>query len=301
MEPEPTLTERKRRRSEERQATEEQQFGNPARELVDTQGEVRTESDAPLGTRGETPAAGEEQRQANREKVRPRMDVDPQRRGVVFAHSCAGPTVPSYPKCVVPLCSARVAPSTLLYPLPVESPLRQAWIDFVRACPCGGARYWDPLPGEVSLVCSLHFTARCFWYQRPRACRGDWSLDVRGIRKCLRKGAVPTLYPVEEQGSLAASEGYADNTAEDLGSSDATDAQGHTSDSWASSRSFSEQDGGHHSRNQGAVQKRRRKARRPVFEVIFPKDASTQCSVETASKTVSYAVKTASKSVQCNG
>ncbi|XP_037286451.1 uncharacterized protein LOC119179476 isoform X2 [Rhipicephalus microplus] len=119
----------------------------------------------------------------------------------------AGPVIPRAPRCIVPVCHSRVAPSSILYPLPTVPSLRQAWIDFVRACPCGGACDWEPPTGEISLVCSLHFTVSCFRFQRPRG--------SSTVRKCLKSGAVPTLYPIEEQCDLTTYGDSPDNTAED--------------------------------------------------------------------------------------
>ncbi|XP_050030546.1 uncharacterized protein [Dermacentor andersoni] len=201
----------------------------------------------------------------------------------------ADPVVPRTARCVVPVCHSRSAPSYLLYPLPAEPSQRQAWIDFVRGCPFGGVCDWNPPTNEISLVCSLHFTVRCFRFQRPRGCSV-------GYRKCLRKGAVPTLYPIEEQGSSMANKNSPGNTAETLASSDVEDPEGKTRNSLASSLSVAGQDRGHCASDQDAV---RRVACLAAFELIFPKDVSTQCSVEMASKAASCVARTASKSVQC--
>ncbi|KAH7948953.1 hypothetical protein HPB49_003628 [Dermacentor silvarum] len=177
---------------------------------------------------------------------------------------------------------------SILYPLPAKPSQRQAWIDFVRGCPCGGARDWNPPTNEISLVCSLHFAVRCFRFEQLRGCSMGW-------RKRLRRGAVPTLYPVEERCTLVANENSTADTASILGSSD---LEGRTHDSFASSRSVAEQDGGHCASDQDAV---RRLVRLAAFELIFPKDVSTQCSMEMASKAASCVVRTVSKSVQCSG
>lgn len=214
--------------------------------------------------------------------------MNPQREALVGS-GIAGPAIPRAPQCVVPICHSRVAPSSILYPLPTEPSQRQAWIDFVRGCPCGRTCDWNPPTGEMSLVCSLHFTVSCFRFQRPRGCSTI-------VRKCLKNGAVPTLYPIEEQCDLAANADSNDNTAEDSCSSDVTGVRGR--DSRDSSRSIAGQDGGRRKRQRKSTQ---RNARRAAVEIVFPKDASTQCSLEMASKTTSYAVRTASKSVQCSG
>ncbi|XP_049522839.1 uncharacterized protein LOC119454526 isoform X3 [Dermacentor silvarum] len=202
--------------------------------------------------------------------------------------SNADPAAPRTPQCVVPVCHSRSAPSSILYPLPAKPSQRQAWIDFVRGCPCGGARDWNPPTNEISLVCSLHFAVRCFRFEQLRGCSMGW-------RKRLRRGAVPTLYPVEERCTLVANENSTADTASILGSSD---LEGRTRDSFASSQSVAEQDGGHCASDQDAV---RRLVRLAAFELIFPKDVSTQCSVEMASKAASCVVRTVSKSVQCSG
>ncbi|KAL1475656.1 hypothetical protein MTO96_037128 [Rhipicephalus appendiculatus] len=222
--------------------------------------------------------------------------MNPQREALVGC-GIAGPAIPRAPRCVVPVCHSRVAPSSILYPLPSVPSQRQAWIDFVRACPCGGARDWDPPTGEISLVCSLHFTVSCFRFQRTRGCSSVVRNKLQTSNfKHLKNGAVPTLYPIEEQCDLAANKDSPDNTAEDSCSSDVTSVR--RRDSWASSRSIAGQDGGHRKRKRKAAQ---RNAHRAAVEIVFPKDASTQCSLEMASKTTSYNVRTVSKSVQCNG
>ncbi|XP_049523581.1 uncharacterized protein LOC119454029 isoform X4 [Dermacentor silvarum] len=202
----------------------------------------------------------------------------------------ADPAVPRTAQCVVPVCHSRSAPSSILYPLPAEPTQRQAWIDFVRGCPCGGGSDWNPPTNEISFVCSLHFAVRCFWFQRRRGC-------TVGYSKRLRSGAVPTLYPVEEECSSAANANSPDDTAERLASSDVEDAEGRTCNSLASIQSVAGQDRGHHAIDQDAV---RRLARLARFELIFPKDVSTQCSVKMASKAASCDVRTVSKSVQCS-
>ncbi|KAH7974826.1 hypothetical protein HPB49_020188 [Dermacentor silvarum] len=184
-----------------------------------------------------------------------------------------------------------LAPSSILYPLPAKPSQRQAWIDFVRGCPCGGARDWSPPINEISLVCSLHFTTRCFRFQTPR----DFSV---GYRKRLIVGAVPTLYPIEEPCSLVANKNSTAKSAALLGYSDAEDVERRTRDSLASHQSVAGQDGGHRASDQDRV---RRLARHAAFKLIFPKDVSTQCSVEIASKMVGCVVRTASKFVQCSG
>ncbi|XP_037571817.1 uncharacterized protein LOC119453840 [Dermacentor silvarum] len=199
--------------------------------------------------------------------------------------------VPRTPQCVVPGCSSRSAPSSILYPLPAKPSQRQAWIDFVRGCPCGGARDWNPPINEISLVCSLHFTARCFRFQR--LC--DFSV---GYSKRLIAGVVPTLYPIEERCSLVPNKNSTAKSAALLGSSDDEDVERRTRDSSASSQSVAGQARGHHASDQDGVRKFGRQA---AFELIFPKDVSTQCSMEVASKMASCVVRTASKSVQCNG
>ncbi|XP_054924240.1 uncharacterized protein [Dermacentor andersoni] len=125
------------------------------------------------------------------------------------ATSNADPAAPRTARCVVPVCHSRSAPSSILYPLPAEPSQRQAWIDFVRGCPCGDACDWNPPTNEISFVCSLHFTVRCFRFQRPRG-------GSAGYRKRLKRGAVPTLYPIEEQCSSTANKNSLDNTAERL-------------------------------------------------------------------------------------
>ncbi|KAL3247566.1 hypothetical protein MRX96_056993 [Rhipicephalus microplus] len=157
----------------------------------------------------------------------------------------AGPVIPRAPRCIVPVCHSRVAPSSILYPLPTVPSLRQAWIDFVRACPCGGACDWEPPTGEISLVCSLHFTVSCFRFQRPRG--------SSTVRKCLKSGAVPTLYPIEEQCDLTTYGDSPDNTAEDSCSSDLTGVQ--QRDSRASSQSITRQDGGQRKRKRKPAQR----------------------------------------------
>ncbi|XP_049522838.1 uncharacterized protein LOC119454526 isoform X2 [Dermacentor silvarum] len=140
-----------------------------------------------------------------------------------FGHSCnvcdrlcnADPAVPRTPQCVVPVCHSRSAPSSILYPLPAKPTQRQAWIDFVRGCPCGAARDWNPPTNEISLVCSLHFTIRCFRFEQLRGCSMGW-------RKRLRRGAVPTLYPVEERCTLVANENSTADTASILNKMEAT-------------------------------------------------------------------------------
>ncbi|XP_049523584.1 uncharacterized protein LOC119454029 isoform X7 [Dermacentor silvarum] len=206
------------------------------------------------------------------------------------AEQKADPAVPRTAQCVVPVCHSRSAPSSILYPLPAEPTQRQAWIDFVRGCPCGGGSDWNPPTNEISFVCSLHFAVRCFWFQRRRGC-------TVGYSKRLRSGAVPTLYPVEEECSSAANANSPDDTAERLASSDVEDAEGRTCNSLASIQSVAGQDRGHHAIDQDAV---RRLARLARFELIFPKDVSTQCSVKMASKAASCDVRTVSKSVQCS-
>ncbi|XP_049522826.1 uncharacterized protein LOC119453846 isoform X2 [Dermacentor silvarum] len=203
----------------------------------------------------------------------------------------ADPVVPRTARCVVPICHSRSAPSSILYPLPAELSQRQAWIDFVRGCPCGGARDWNPPSNEISLVCSLHFSVRCFRFQRPRG----YSV---GYSKCLRRDAVPTLYPIEEQCSSVPNENFPDDTAERLVSSGVEDAAGRTPNSLASSRSVAGQDRGHCASDQDTA---RRLAHLAAFELTFLKNVSTQCSVEMASKAASCAVRTVSKSVQCSG
>ncbi|XP_054924241.1 uncharacterized protein [Dermacentor andersoni] len=126
-----------------------------------------------------------------------------------FLHCNADPAAPRTARCVVPVCHSRSAPSSILYPLPAEPSQRQAWIDFVRGCPCGDACDWNPPTNEISFVCSLHFTVRCFRFQRPRG-------GSAGYRKRLKRGAVPTLYPIEEQCSSTANKNSLDNTAERL-------------------------------------------------------------------------------------
>ncbi|XP_049522835.1 uncharacterized protein LOC119453846 isoform X10 [Dermacentor silvarum] len=219
--------------------------------------------------------------------------------------SNADPVVPRTARCVVPICHSRSAPSSILYPLPAELSQRQAWIDFVRGCPCGGARDWNPPSNEISLVCSLHFSVRCFRFQRPRG----YSV---GYSKCLRRDAVPTLYPIEEQCSSVPNENFPDDTAERLVSSGVEDAAGRTPNSLASSRSVAVvqrlshrlasllpgQDRGHCASDQDTA---RRLAHLAAFELTFLKNVSTQCSVEMASKAASCAVRTVSKSVQCSG
>ncbi|XP_049522834.1 uncharacterized protein LOC119453846 isoform X9 [Dermacentor silvarum] len=219
--------------------------------------------------------------------------------------SNADPAAPKTARCVVPICHSRSAPSSILYPLPAELSQRQAWIDFVRGCPCGGARDWNPPSNEISLVCSLHFSVRCFRFQRPRG----YSV---GYSKCLRRDAVPTLYPIEEQCSSVPNENFPDDTAERLVSSGVEDAAGRTPNSLASSRSVAVvqrlshrlasllpgQDRGHCASDQDTA---RRLAHLAAFELTFLKNVSTQCSVEMASKAASCAVRTVSKSVQCSG
>ncbi|XP_037571845.1 zinc finger protein 454-like [Dermacentor silvarum] len=134
--------------------------------------------------------------------------------------------VPRTPQCVVPGCSSRSAPSSILYPFPAKPSQRQAWIDFVRGCPCGGARDWNPPIKEISLVCSLHFTVHCFRFQRV----SDFSV---GYRKRLIVDAVPTLYPIEEQCSLVASKNSTAKSAALLGSSDDENVERRTCDSLA--------------------------------------------------------------------
>ncbi|KAH7948958.1 hypothetical protein HPB49_003633 [Dermacentor silvarum] len=202
-----------------------------------------------------------------------------------------GARIPRTARCVVPICHSRSAPSSILYPLPAELSQRQAWIDFVRGCPCGGARDWNPPSNEISLVCSLHFSVRCFRFQRPRG----YSV---GYSKCLRRDAVPTLYPIEEQCSSVPNENFPDDTAERLVSSGVEDAAGRTPNSLASSRSVAGQDRGHCASDQDTA---RRLAHLAAFELTFLKNVSTQCSVEMASKAASCAVRTVSKSVQCSG
>ncbi|XP_049522827.1 uncharacterized protein LOC119453846 isoform X3 [Dermacentor silvarum] len=226
----------------------------------------------------------------------------------IRVHPCcrnADPVVPRTARCVVPICHSRSAPSSILYPLPAELSQRQAWIDFVRGCPCGGARDWNPPSNEISLVCSLHFSVRCFRFQRPRG----YSV---GYSKCLRRDAVPTLYPIEEQCSSVPNENFPDDTAERLVSSGVEDAAGRTPNSLASSRSVAVvqrlshrlasllpgQDRGHCASDQDTA---RRLAHLAAFELTFLKNVSTQCSVEMASKAASCAVRTVSKSVQCSG
>ncbi|KAH7948960.1 hypothetical protein HPB49_003635 [Dermacentor silvarum] len=203
----------------------------------------------------------------------------------------ADPAAPKTARCVVPVCHSRSALSSILYPLPAEPSQRQAWIDFVRGCPCGGARDWNPPSNEISLVCSLHFSVRCFRFQRPRGCSVGYS-------KRLRRDAVPTLYPIEQQCSSVPKESFLDDTAERLSSSDVEDAEARAHNSLASSRSVAGQDRGHHASDQDAVQ---RLARLAAFEIFLLKDISTQCSVEMASKAASCVVRTVSKSVQCSG
>ncbi|XP_070379188.1 uncharacterized protein [Dermacentor albipictus] len=125
------------------------------------------------------------------------------------ATSNADPAAPRTARCVVPVCHSRSAPSSILYPLPAEPSQRQAWIDFVRGCPCGDACDWNPPTNEISFVCSLHFTVRCFRFQQPRG-------GSAGYRKRLKRGAVPTLYPIEEQCSSTANKNAPDGTAERL-------------------------------------------------------------------------------------
>ncbi|XP_049523579.1 uncharacterized protein LOC119454029 isoform X1 [Dermacentor silvarum] len=228
-------------------------------------------------------AAARQQRQANPSLVKAQTAAARQRRH-------ADPAVPRTAQCVVPVCHSRSAPSSILYPLPAEPTQRQAWIDFVRGCPCGGGSDWNPPTNEISFVCSLHFAVRCFWFQRRRGC-------TVGYSKRLRSGAVPTLYPVEEECSSAANANSPDDTAERLASSDVEDAEGRTCNSLASIQSVAGQDRGHHAIDQDAV---RRLARLARFELIFPKDVSTQCSVKMASKAASCDVRTVSKSVQCS-
>ncbi|XP_070379189.1 uncharacterized protein [Dermacentor albipictus] len=126
-----------------------------------------------------------------------------------FLHCNADPAAPRTARCVVPVCHSRSAPSSILYPLPAEPSQRQAWIDFVRGCPCGDACDWNPPTNEISFVCSLHFTVRCFRFQQPRG-------GSAGYRKRLKRGAVPTLYPIEEQCSSTANKNAPDGTAERL-------------------------------------------------------------------------------------
>lgn len=128
-------------------------------------------------------------------------------------NSNADPAAPRTARCVVPVCHSRSAPSSILYPLPAEPSQRQAWIDFVRGCPCGGACDWNPPSSEISLVCSLHFSVRCFRFQRPRG----YSV---GYSKHLRRESVPTLYPIEQQCSSVPKESFLDDTAERLVSGD---------------------------------------------------------------------------------
>lgn len=236
----------------------------------------------------------------NNEKLRTKQDtpklyesearhrrMNPQLEALVGC-GIAGPVIPRAPRCIVPVCHSRVAPSSILYPLPTVPSLRQAWIDFVRACPCGGACDWEPPTGEISLVCSLHFTVSCFRFQRPRG--------SSTVRKCLKSGAVPTLYPIEEQCDLTTYGDSPDNTAEDSCSSDVTGVQ--QRDSRASSQSIPRQDGGQRKKKRKPAQ---RNAYRAAVEMVFPKDASTQCSLDVASKTTSCGVRTVSKAVQCSG
>ncbi|XP_075559166.1 uncharacterized protein LOC142590663 isoform X3 [Dermacentor variabilis] len=206
-----------------------------------------------------------------------------------FLHCNADPAAPTTARCVVPVCHSRSAPSSILYPLPAEPSQRQAWIDFVRGCPCGGACDWNPPTNEISFVCSLHFKVRCFRFQRPRGGSASY-------RKRLKRGAVPTLYPIEEQCSSTANKNSPDNTAERLASSAVEDAERRTRNSLASRQSVTAQ--GHRASDQDAV---RRLARLAAVELIFPRDISTQCSVEMASKAASCFVRTLSKSVQCSG
>ncbi|XP_075559167.1 uncharacterized protein LOC142590663 isoform X4 [Dermacentor variabilis] len=194
-----------------------------------------------------------------------------------LSKSNADPAAPTTARCVVPVCHSRSAPSSILYPLPAEPSQRQAWIDFVRGCPCGGACDWNPPTNEISFVCSLHFKVRCFRFQRPRGGSASY-------RKRLKRGAVPTLYPIEEQCSSTANKNSPDNTAERLASSAVEDAERRTRNSLASRQSVTAQ--GH---------------RASDVELIFPRDISTQCSVEMASKAASCFVRTLSKSVQCSG
>ncbi|XP_049523580.1 uncharacterized protein LOC119454029 isoform X2 [Dermacentor silvarum] len=239
-------------------------------------------------------AAGTEEERARR--IEQRRQSDAARRAARLATNTtqlerkADPAVPRTAQCVVPVCHSRSAPSSILYPLPAEPTQRQAWIDFVRGCPCGGGSDWNPPTNEISFVCSLHFAVRCFWFQRRRGC-------TVGYSKRLRSGAVPTLYPVEEECSSAANANSPDDTAERLASSDVEDAEGRTCNSLASIQSVAGQDRGHHAIDQDAV---RRLARLARFELIFPKDVSTQCSVKMASKAASCDVRTVSKSVQCS-
>ncbi|XP_049522832.1 uncharacterized protein LOC119453846 isoform X7 [Dermacentor silvarum] len=207
------------------------------------------------------------------------------------ATSNLDPAAPRTARCVVPVCHSRSAPSSILYPLPAEPSQRQAWIDFVRGCPCGGACDWNPPSNEISLVCSLHFSVRCFRFQRPRG----YSV---GYSKRLRRDAVPTLYPIEEQCSSVPNESFPDDTAERLASSGVEDAEGRARNSLASSRSVPGQDRGHCASDQDTA---RRLAHLAAFELTFLKNVSTQCSVEMASKAASCAVRTVSKSVQCSG
>ncbi|XP_070379190.1 uncharacterized protein [Dermacentor albipictus] len=207
------------------------------------------------------------------------------------ATSNADPAAPRTARCVVPVCHSRSAPSSILYPLPAEPSQRQAWIDFVRGCPCGDACDWNPPTNEISFVCSLHFTVRCFRFQQPRG-------GSAGYRKRLKRGAVPTLYPIEEQCSSTANKNAPDGTAERLASSAVEDAERRTRNSLASCQSVTAQDKGHRASDQDAV---RKLARLAAVELIFPRDISTQCSVKMASKAASCFVRTLSKSVQCSG
>ncbi|KAL3247567.1 hypothetical protein MRX96_056993 [Rhipicephalus microplus] len=153
----------------------------------------------------------------------------------------AGPVIPRAPRCIVPVCHSRVAPSSILYPLPTVPSLRQAWIDFVRACPCGGACDWEPPTGEISLVCSLHFT----------------------------KIRVPRILQV------------CNSVIHELPANRLQDKM--------------------EANVKGSGSQHRGMRIEAAVEMVFPKDASTQCSLDVASKTTSCGVRTVSKAVQYSG
>lgn len=98
------------------------------------------------------------------------------------------PSVASHRRCALPLCGLEGGPDVVLYRLPTEEPLRQAWITFVRRCPGGGGRQWMPPVDRQSFVCSLHFAFNSYVYRHTSA-----------VKKCLRTDAVPTVYPRRER------------------------------------------------------------------------------------------------------
>ncbi|XP_037571814.1 uncharacterized protein LOC119453839 isoform X2 [Dermacentor silvarum] len=88
------------------------------------------------------------------------------------------------PRCAV--CGLQNAANAVLLRLPSrkrEAELYRAWVDFVRGCPGNG--HWEP-DRHTGFVCTLHFTS-------------NWLRRYRGRLLSIKAGAVPTLYPRQEQ------------------------------------------------------------------------------------------------------